>query len=229
MDQGEELWTLRSMQDREDDPRRPDPAPDDEGQTERLVRRAQGGDEEALNELFAAHYEELRRFVRKRLGPAMRRQVDDSQDILHSAMRGALLSLPEFEPRGEEAWVRWMGTIIVNKISSKVRHHRAMKRGGGKADVGGTEGLGWIGRTEADVTSPAGAAVAREEQDRLYDALETLPDARRELLVKSHISKVPMAQIAVELGISEEAVRQRLLRAEKALKVAINKLEQDPS
>jgi RNA polymerase sigma factor (sigma-70 family) len=220
------------MQDPDDQEQRPDPAPgpasEDEGKTERLVRRAQDGDEEALNELFAAHYDELRHFVRKRLGPAMRRQVDDSQDILHSAMRGALLSLPQFEPRGDEAWVRWMGTIIVNKISSKVRHHRAVKRGGGKADVGGTEGLGWIGRAEAEGSSPSSAAVAREEQDRLYDALETLPDARRELLVKSHISKVPVDEIAVELGISEEAVRQRLLRAEKALKVAIKKLQQDP-
>jgi RNA polymerase sigma-70 factor (ECF subfamily) len=199
----------------------------DPGRTERLVQRAQDGDEAALNELFALHYEELRRFVRKRIGPALRRQVDDSQDILHSAMRGALLSLPSFEPRGDEAWVRWMGTIIVNKISSKVRHHRAQKRGGGRAEVGGTEGLGWIGRAETDETSPAAAAVAREEQDCLYDALETLPQERRELLVKSHISKIPLTEIAAELGISDEAVRQRLLRAEKALKVAIGKLKQE--
>ena len=135
--------------------------------------------------------------------------------------------MAECKPDGEEAWLRWMGTIIVNKISSKVRHNRAQKRGGGKADVGGTEGLGWIGRTETDESAPPARAQAKEEQDRLYDALETLPDARRELLVKSHISKVPLPEIAEELGISEEAVRQRLLRAEKALKVAINKLKQE--
>jgi len=229
MDPGDELWTLDSM--RTDDDATPSPEgthrDEDDERTARLVRRAQDGDEQALNELFAANYDELRRFVRRRLGPAMRRQVDDSEDILHSAMRGALVSLPDFEPQGQEAWVRWMGTIIANKITSKVRHHRAQKRGGGRADVGGTEGLGWIGRAEAEGDAPPAQAQAREEQDLLYDALETLPEARRELIVQAHISKVSLAEIAVALDISEEAVRQRLLRAEKALKVAVNKLRQD--
>ena len=198
-----------------------------EGHTEGLIRRAQAGDEQALNDLFTTHYDELRRFVRRRLGPALRREVDDSEDILHSAMRGALQSLPEFRPEGEEAWVRWMGTIIAHKIASKVRHHRAQKRGGGRAKVGGTEGLGWLGGAEGRERSPTESAVAREEQDRLYDALETLPPHRRDLLVKSHIRKLSLQELATELEISEEAVRQRILRAEQALKSAINKLKQD--
>lgn len=196
-----------------------------DGETEGLIQRAQTGDEAALNQLFTAHYDELRRFVRKRLGPSMRREVDDSEDILHSAMRGALRSLPEFKPEGEEAWVRWMGTIIANKIASKVRHHRAQKRGGGRANVGGTEGMGWLGNAEGREAAPAEAAEGREEQDRLYDALETLPPHRRDLLVKSHIRKIPLSELAAELDISEEAVRQRILRAEQALKTAINKLK----
>ena len=109
-----------------------DPNPNTD--TEGLIQRAQNGDEEALNALFSLHYEELRRFVRKRLGASLRREVDDSEDILHSAMRGALTSLPKFQPEGDEAWIRWMGTIITNKIASKVRHHRAQKRGGGRAE-----------------------------------------------------------------------------------------------
>jgi DNA-directed RNA polymerase specialized sigma24 family protein len=79
---------------------------DPEDPTEALVARAKAGDTAALNELFSANYDDLRRFVRKRLGPAMRREVDDSQDILHSAMRGALESLPDFQPEGKDAWVR---------------------------------------------------------------------------------------------------------------------------
>jgi len=223
---------MRAPQDPSADESSPPPTPSDSGKggeghdTEGLVRRAQAGDEAALNDLFAAHYEELRRFVRKRLGPSLRREVDDSEDILHSAMRGALQSLPEFRPEGEEAWVRWMGTIIANKIASKVRHHRAQKRGGGRANVGGTEGLGWLGGAEGRERSPGESAEVREDTDRLYDALESLPPERRDLLVKSHIRKLPLSEMAEELGISEEAVRQRVLRAEQALKVAIGKLKQ---
>ncbi|MFT7671538.1 MAG: RNA polymerase sigma factor (sigma-70 family) [Planctomycetota bacterium] len=118
-----------------------------------------------------------------------------------------------------------MGTIIANKISSKVRHHRAEKRGGGRADVGGSEGLGWLGGAETQEISPSAAAVQREEQDWLYDALEDLPAERRDLLVKSHIRKLPLSEIAKDLGITDEAARQRILRAEEALKTAINKLK----
>lgn len=196
------------------------------GDTEGLIERAQGGDEQALNALFTAHYDELRRFVRKRLGPSLRREVDDSEDILHSAMRGALKSLPEFRPEGDEAWVRWMGTIIANKIASKVRHHHAQKRGGGRANVGGTEGHGMLGSTEGKEPAPGEVAEAREQQDRLYDALESLPPERRDLLVKSHIRKMGLADLAAELDISEEAVRQRILRAEQALKGELNRLKQ---
>ncbi len=67
--------------------------------TEDLIRRAQAGDDQALNDLFALHYDKLRRFVRSKLGAKMRRGIDDSQDVLHSAFRGALKSFSEFEHR----------------------------------------------------------------------------------------------------------------------------------
>ncbi|MFT7485422.1 MAG: RNA polymerase sigma factor (sigma-70 family) [Candidatus Paceibacteria bacterium] len=193
---------------------------------EALIRRAQSGDEEALNELFNANYEDLRRFVRKRLGPGLRRQVDDSEDILHSAMRGALKSLPDFKPDGDEAWLRWMGTIIVNKIASKARHWRAQKRGEGQIPVGGTEGLGMLGQEDDEERSPADQASAKEQQDRLYEALDCLPEARRDLLVKYHITKLNLAELATELDCSEEAVRQRVLRAEQALESELKRQEQ---
>lgn len=205
----------------------PDEAPPQAGPTEELIRRAQAGDEQALNDLFDAHYDELRRFVRKRIGPGLRRQVDDSQDILHSAMRGALKSLPDFKPEGDEAWLRWMGTIIVNKIASKARHWRAQKRGEGRINVGGTEGVGLIDRSEGSEQAPGAAAEAKEDQDRLYEALDTLPDERRELLVKYHITKLSLAELSVELDCTQEAVRQRILRAEQALESALKRLDQD--
>jgi RNA polymerase sigma factor (sigma-70 family) len=194
-----------------------------------LIRRAQAGDTQALNQLFESHYEELHRFVRKRLGPGLRRQVDDSEDILHSAMRGALRSLPEFNPEGEDAWLRWMGTIIANKISSKARHWHAQKRGEGRVNVGGTEGLGMIGSSVNEDESPSAAVEAKEEEERLYEALDQLPQARRELLVKYHISKLSLSELAKELDCTQEAVRQRILRAEQALESSMNALDQNPS
>ncbi len=206
------------------DPSGPTPAPAPDGETEALVRRAQDGDREALEALFTSHYDELRRFVSRRLGSGLRRRLEDSEDVLHSAMRGALRSLPDFRPEGEEAWLRWMGTIIANKIASKARAARAIKRGEGRVGIGGTDGAGVIDRTAGEVRDPGEAAALREEEDLLYRALDTLPRARRDLLVKHHIRHVSLAELGEELGCSTEAVRLRVFRAEEALESAVRRL-----
>lgn len=219
-----DFWSLPTAQRPMEDPDIDATPPSEPGPTEALIRRAQAGDEQALNDLFDSHYEELRRFVRRRLGPGLRRQVDDSQDILHSAMRGALKSLPDFTPEGDDAWLRWMGTIITHKIASKARHWRAQKRGEGRIAVGGTAGMGLVGGADAGGPAPSDGLIAKEEQNRLYDALDMLPDARRELIVKYHITKLSLEELAKELECSQEAVRQRILRAEQALESALRKL-----
>jgi RNA polymerase sigma-70 factor (ECF subfamily) len=208
------------------DPEETPPTGQHDEATEALVRRAQDGDREALEALFTSHYDELRRFVRRRLGAGLRRQLEDSEDVLHSAMRGALRSLPDFRPEGEEAWLRWMGTIIANKIASKARAARAQKRGDGRARVGGTEGAGLIGATPDAVRDPAEDASLREEEDLLYRALDTLPRERRDLLVKHHIRHASLAELGEELGCSTEAVRLRVLRAEQALESAFRRLRE---
>ena len=119
-----------------------------------------------------------------------------------------------------------MGTIIVNKISSKARHWQAQKRGEGRANVGGTEGIGIVGGTSDEKRSPVEEVEAKEDEGRLYDALDKLPQARRELLVKYHISKLSLSELAEELECSQEAVHQRILRAEEALESALKGLDQ---
>ena len=204
----------------------PEDPPPAEHDTEALVRRAQEGDREALEALFTSHYDLLRRYVRRRLGAGLRRQLEDSEDDLHSAMRGALRSLPDFQPEGEEAWLRWMGTVIANKIASKARAARAIKRGEGRAGVSGTEGEGIVQRAEGDEVDPLEGASRREEEDLLYRALDSLPRERRDLLMRHHIQHATLAELAEELGCTTEAARLRIIRAEEALESAVRRLRQ---
>lgn len=192
--------------------------PDDgDSSTLRLIERARSGDEAAANRLFEAHHDRLCRLVRSQLGPRMRESLDETQDILQSAFRGALRALPAYEPKGEDAWVRWMGTLIVNKIASRARYHGALKRGGDANQVGGTEGLGLLNERPAESESPALRMANQESQDRIYQALEQLPADQRRLLLQAHISKRPLRSIAEDLGCSVDTVRSRMKRAEKAL------------
>ena len=49
-----------------------------------LISRAQGGDQEAWRELVTAYAPEMRRRIRKRLSPRLRRRVSES-DVLQEA------------------------------------------------------------------------------------------------------------------------------------------------
>jgi RNA polymerase sigma factor (sigma-70 family) len=195
-----------------------------ESQTLGLIRRAKQGEREAVDDLFANHYERLKLVVRSQLGPGMRANLEDTQDILHSAFRGALKSLPDYEPEGEDAWVRWMGTIIANKIASRARYHGAQKRGGGAHPVGGTEGLGLIGDVHAEQESPATKAEALEGQDLIYEALEQLSQDHRQILIMTHISKRPLSEVAEVLKCSADSARHRIKRAENALGAVLKKM-----
>lgn len=191
-----------------------------------LVHRAKAGDEQALNDLFEAHYQQLRRYVRIRLGPKLRREFE-SQDVLHSAFRGALRNLPDFEPQGDEAWVRWLASIIHHTISDKARQQDAQKRGGGDRGVGGTQGAGLLSQSPVGSPSPPALAEAREEEDLLYAALEQLPDGKRQILVMAHIQKLSHAEIGEQVGCKADAVRHRIARAEVALRAVLERMSKD--
>lgn len=201
-----------------------DPATGGEGRprereqaTLQLIERARRGEETAINQLFETHYDRLCRLVRSQLGPRMRESLDETQDILQSAFRGALKALPEYEPQGEDAWVRWMGTLIVNKIASRARYHAAQRRGGDAHQVGGTEGLGLLNDVPAATGTPAKRAADREARERVFQALERLKPDQRRLLLQVHVSKRTLRSVAEELDCSVDTARARLRRAEKAL------------
>jgi RNA polymerase sigma factor (sigma-70 family) len=65
-----------------------------------------------------------------------------------------------------------------------------------------------------------------EHDPRLVDvnaALHRLPDADREVLLSTSVDGLSLRQAASMLGISEPALRQRLVRARRRLEVVLEK------
>lgn len=68
---------------------------------------------------------------------------------------------------------------------------------------------------------------ATEHDPRLADvnaALQRLPDADREVLLSTSVDGLSLRQAASVLGISEPALRQRLVRARRRLEAALQKI-----
>lgn len=70
----------------------------------------------------------------------------------------------------------------------------------------------------AAADDPATAAVAREEEDLVWHALEELPEPYRETLILYYREEQGLARIADALELSEDAVKQRLARGRAMLR-----------
>jgi RNA polymerase sigma-70 factor, ECF subfamily len=163
-----------------------EPPPMDEtfDQTIDLVRRAQGGNSEALESLFTRYYERVRRMVRLRLGSALRNRMD-SGDILQETFLEALRTFDRFEMRDQGSFINWLARLAENRIRDAADYHHALKRDAGR-EVPLSPG---DRSTELDLGLKAGGLLPSEGADeaeqvaRLEAAIERLPDADRELIL----------------------------------------------
>jgi RNA polymerase sigma factor (sigma-70 family) len=66
-------------------------------------------------------------------------------------------------------------------------------------------------------SEPVDLAIAREEETVLWSVLQSLPETYREPLVLYYRTEHSVAEVAAELELSEDAVKQRLARGRKLL------------
>jgi RNA polymerase sigma factor (sigma-70 family) len=76
----------------------------------------------------------------------------------------------------------------------------------------------------AGAPSPAEQAVSREEESLLWQTLEEIPETYREPLVLFYREQQSVADVASALGLSEDAVKQRLSRGRGMLRERVAEL-----
>jgi RNA polymerase sigma-70 factor (ECF subfamily) len=128
--------------------------------------------------------------------------------VVQEAYLRAYKSLRRF--RGDAAFTTWMWRITAN-CAATLLARRAKAR-----QVELDEELPLADpRPERD---PQAVADATSDRDRLVDALGTLPEALRLVVVLRDVYDLPHEAIAEELGISEGAAKVRLHRARRRLR-----------
>lgn len=179
------------------------------------ILSASRGDPAAINDVLQAYLPRLHQFVRVRLGPQLRAR-EDSVDIVQSTVR-ELLTEREFEWRGEVEFRAWLFQAALNKIRARARFHGADRRNAGHEAPPSGSTQQPLDAVTADLPTPSRVAMAREEVQRLEAAMAQMSEAHREVLTLSRIVGLPHAVIASQLGKTEAAVRQMLVRAMAAL------------
>lgn len=150
-----------------------------------LLERACAGDRGAANEIFARYEERIRRIVRVRLGPNLRRWTE-SGDLMQETCRAAFEGLGQLQLSSEFDLLDWLARVATNRIRDFADHVHAAKR-----DVGRVRPLtaGAGDHSAADMspadqrTGPSEEAFRAEVRTLLDDVVAGLPENYREVVL----------------------------------------------
>lgn len=186
--------------------------PSDEAREQAL----RGGDDAALGPLFAVHHERLQRMVHYRLDPRLVGRLDP-EDVLQETFLEAEKRLQAFRDDDKPFFV-WIRLITQQTMIDLHRKHLGAKMRSAGREVGpppsGTMSAFFVGRA----TSPSNAVMREEARRKIEQALESMDEIDREVLMLRHFEELSNKEVASVLGIQENAASNRYVRALGRLK-----------
>lgn len=169
-----------------------------------LVLRCQAGDEAAFAELVERYGRRLRYYLRKMLGTEA-----DAEDALQEVWIDVFSAIPRLADAG--AFPAWL---------YRIARHRAFRRLRRRPRT-------HLPLDEAEISEPTERDEPFSAQDaaRIHAALDALPPEHREVLVLRFMEEMSYEEIAAVAGCEVGTVRSRLHYAKRALKRAIEKVD----
>jgi RNA polymerase sigma-70 factor, ECF subfamily len=165
-----------------------------------LVREAQGGSEEALEELFRRHWRRAHRAAFLVVGDA-----SAAEDIAQESFLAAIRALDRFDRT--RAFGPWLHRITVNRAIDFARARKLRRE---SVLVEATEGL-----------APADAGLS----DELVAALTELSPEHRAVIVLRYLLGYTPGEIGDILGLPRGTVNSRMRRALDRLRPAVEREE----
>lgn len=180
-----------------------------------VIRRVRAGDADAFGVLVEKYGARISRLVR-----GFMRHEQDVQDVVQDAFLKAFSRLDRFD--GRSAFYTWLYRIAANTAmdhNKKVRRRPpALPLEAPREDEDGRSGLSLPARGP----SPLQGAMSAELRRRIDDALDSLPDVYREVVVLREMEGLSYDDMARALGISRGTVESRLFRARERLRARLS-------
>lgn len=173
-----------------------------------LLQRATAGDERARAELVAAHTERLHRYMARRSGARLRRDISTS-DLVQEVFLRVFTALPAMPADASaDTFRRWLyrhaDWVMANHGKAAARHHGESAGDAAEREVVAKH-------------SSTGAVTHADEVAWLQALLARLPSKYADV-VRLRLEGMAFDDIGRRLGIAEEAARQRFARVLQALR-----------
>jgi RNA polymerase sigma-70 factor (ECF subfamily) len=183
------------------------------------VRRAIGGDADALVRLLHRYGPDVRRSIRGEIPPQFR-PVLSEDDVMQESYAEAFLSIGQLD--AQSSFAGWLRRIAKNNLLDAVKGLRTGRRGGNHArvetDRGEEGGLSLFDVLEAGGTTPSRGAMRGELGEVFERVLARLPDAYRDVVRRYDLECRTAEEVAGLLHCSPGAVYMRRARAHDMLR-----------
>lgn len=184
--------------------------------TNELLKRAEGGDEAAANQLLLRHRDRLRQMVWVRIDPRLSSRVDPS-DVVQEVLIEAARKLSDYIQRPHLSFYAWLRQIAWDRLIHLSRHHIRTQKRSVQREVDWQlpdESLMLLAeRFTASGSSPSKHAIRKELRDRVRTALNRMASSDREVLMMWYLEQLPIGEIAAVLKMTESGVKSRHRRA----------------
>lgn len=186
----------------------------DSGRELRLAKRVAGGDERAVELLYARYANPLFAFIYHRLDGARA----DAEDIWQETLLTVLQALPTYG--GQSQLLTWMCGIARHKIADHYRH-----RG---QPVASPSGISPDQVAELMNEAPLPEQLLTQSATRAFvvEALATLPEQYRIALIARYADEQSVADVARLLHKTYKATESLLARARSAFRLALTQVEE---
>lgn len=171
-----------------------------------LISRARGGDRDAFGALVEQYRDNVYRLAYRMCGNAY-----DADEAAQEAFVAAWRALPNF--RGDAKFSTWLYRLTTNAAINVMRREKRHQ----------TVGDGEMIEVADDADSPQETVERTEQQEAVQEALATLSEEYREVLLLRYMEELDYAEIAEVLQLPSGTVKSRINRAKAALKAALLK------
>ncbi len=182
-----------------------------------LLVRARAGDRQALGQLLELYRNYLLLLARLQIGRRLQGKVDDA-DLVQETFLDAHRYFDNFRGTTESELVAWLRQILAGQLSNLLRRYFSTQRRNVRLEQELVDEMNQSSRAldlglAAPHSSPSQRAAQREQAVLLADALESLPDAYREVIILSHLEGLPFPEVARRMGRTVASVKHLWARA----------------
>ncbi len=163
----------------------------------------------------------LQFLARSQLSARFERKFDHS-DIVQKTLLKAFTARQQFNGKTEGERMAWLRKILVRQVAQAIREVKRQKcdidREKSIAEALDASSMRLADFLKADQSSPSQQAVRHENILIIAEAIESLPENQRQVILLRFWEGMTKRQVADTLGKSEHAVSGLLYRATKELR-----------